>query len=1052
MTGTALVFRGRRCGALRRGAPRVLALGVLSVMGFPSAHAQDESPSPSASTPPAAVAEVVVTGSRIRQQSGMTTPVPVTTVAVQDLAALNPSASIADQLDKLPQIFQTESAQRSSGALFGNAGGTYLNLRGLESKRTLVLLDGSRVVEDDRGGTVNVGVFPVGLIKSVDIITGGASAQYGADAVGGVVNFVLDRTFEGLKANASAGITEEGDGFSRKFGIAAGARFGKLHVTGSVDYNRIDQIMRDPTKLGDWFQRWGFVSNPAYISASATPNVPQRLTLPNVISSLHSPYGRIDTAYSALSPTTGLGTKTVPTFSYLNDVFTPDGKSLVSFVPGSPSAGAGGTQSMAGGPEYAAANAAFPGGPYGAEVREPNAFMGFRYDVTDNFRLIAQALYGQSESNQYHQRGLPHMQDIWYSTIYSGNPFLPAALQQAMTAQNVVAFKMLKLGQIPGLQNWADDQTDHNVHTMLTWNIGAEADFWSDWQARINWQVGRSHKFTEVLGDLRVDREFLALDAVTGPNGTPICRVQLYNPTPAQLAGAPSIQGHLNKLGQQIASPVGLDNTISGCVPLDAFGQGNVSQAARDYLTQAKWGISDVHQHFGEAMMTGKLVDGWAGPISTAFGVTYRKEELVQTPYPPDVEALGPPLNAPQLGIQGIPPGFTGGSPNLIQFSTVPPIAGDYNVKEAFVELQLPLLKFSTGQRLDSDLAFRESRYSSSGSVEAYKFGLDFRAYSDLRLRSTWSRDVREPTFAERFDSQGSGGSVFDPAPVGINGAPNQSFQITSVAVGNPNLKPEKADTLTLGAVFTPSFKLLDGLQLSADYYSIRVRDAIGQLGIQNIVNYCWTGQTVLCQYVQRDPLAGNTLTRVFNPYLNIAQVKVRGIDFEAQYLAHPTLLPRVSQTLAIRGFAARLLERSNVPTPGAPQVRVDGGFDPNGANGPVLYPTWKGNMSVAYTAGSWTGEVLEEWIGVSSINTTWINGVDVDNNFLPNYFNTNLKLAYDSDFKDHPYQVALFITNLLNRDPMRIPSYNSRTGSQTVSDNYDAYGRSYTLSVNLRW
>jgi outer membrane receptor protein involved in Fe transport len=108
--------------------------------------------------------------------------------------------------------------------------------------------------------------------------------------------------------------------------------------------------------------------------------------------------------------------------------------------------------------------------------------------------------------------------------------------------------------------------------------------------------------------------------------------------------------------------------------------------------------------------------------------------------------------------------------------------------------------------------------------------------------------------------------------------------------------------------------------------------------------------------------------------------------------------------------------------------------------------------MSVAYTAGSWTGEVLEEWIGVSSINTTWINGVDVDNNFLPNYFNTNLKLAYDSDVKDHPYQVALFITNLLNRDPMRIPSYNSRTGSQTVSDNYDAYGRSYTLSVNFRW
>src|SRR5688572_24317299 len=172
--------------------------------------------------------EVTITGSRIRQVTGMTTPVPVTTLSTADLAALNPGASIGDQLDRLPQLYQTESAQRGSGALFGNAGGTYLNLRGLESKRTLVLLDGSRVVQDDRGGTVNVGVFPAGLIKNVDIVTGGASAQYGADAVGGVVNFILDRDFEGLKATASTGKPERGGGgFSRKFGLTGGKRIGE---------------------------------------------------------------------------------------------------------------------------------------------------------------------------------------------------------------------------------------------------------------------------------------------------------------------------------------------------------------------------------------------------------------------------------------------------------------------------------------------------------------------------------------------------------------------------------------------------------------------------------------------------------------------------------------------------------------------------------------------------------------------------------------------------------------------------------------------------------
>jgi len=1019
-----------------------VSAGLVAMTGLSTAQAAesgDDSPS---------LQEVTITGSRIRLQSGMNTPVPVTSLAPSDLAALNPGASIGDQLDRLPQLFQTESAQRSSGALFGNAGGTYLNLRGLESKRTLVLLDGSRIVQDDRGGTVNVGVFPTGLIKSVDIITGGASAQYGADAVGGVVNFVLDRDFEGLKATASTGKPEHGGGgFSRKFGLVGGMKLGeKLHVVGSVDYNRIDELQRDPTRLGDWFTRKGFVTNPAWKSATLTPGVPQRLTLPNVISSVHSPYGRIDTAYSATSPTSGLGTTTVSNFSYLNYVFTEDGKGLRPFVPGAITSGPGGTQSMSGGPEFDAATRAFNGGPYGAEVKEPAAFVGFKYDVTDRFRLFTQAMYGVSESNQYHERGLPHLQDIWFATVYSGNPYLPAALQQAMTQQGVTAFKMLKLGQFDDVQNWADDQTDHNVHTMFTYSFGGEMDLWSDWQLRANWQTGRSHKFTQVVGDLRVDRMFLALDAVMGPNGTPICRVQTVNPTPAQLAA--SVAGKKNKFGEPLLSPVGLDNTISGCVPLNPFGQGNVSQAARDYLVGTKWGTSDVHQRFGELLLTGKLFKGWAGPIGSAFGVTYRKEALVQEPFPHDIEALGPPLNAPNLGIQGIPGGFTGGSPNLIQFSTVPPIQGEYNVKEAFAEVQVPIFDFSSGQKLTSDLAIRTSRYSGVGSVEAHKIGLDFQAYSDLRLRATVSRDVREATFAERFDNQGSGGAVNDPEPVGLNGARNQSFQITSVAVGNPNLDPEKADTITFGAIFRPSFAPLEGVQLSADYYSVKVKDAIGQLGIQNITNFCSNGQAVLCQYVERDPLS-RTLTRVLNPYLNIAEVKVRGIDIEAQYLAHPEWISSMPQTFSIRAFGSKLLERTNIPTPGAPEVHMEGGFDNTG----ILYPEWKGNLSLAYSVGAWTGQLSEEWIGKEMINTTWVQGVDIDDNWLPNYFNTNLKIGWTGDlYGTHNTEVALFVTNLFDRDPMVIPSYNSRTGSQIVSNNYDAFGRSYDLAVNFRW
>jgi outer membrane receptor protein involved in Fe transport len=159
-------------------------------------------------------------------------------------------------------------------------------------------------------------------------------------------------------------------------------------------------------------------------------------------------------------------------------------------------------------------------------------------------------------------------------------------------------------------------------------------------------------------------------------------------------------------------------------------------------------------------------------------------------------------------------------------------------------------------------------------------------------------------------------------------------------------------------------------------------------------------------------------------------------------------------QTFAIRAFASRLLERSNIPTPGAPAVRLDGGFDQTATNGPTLYPTWKGNLSVAYTLGSWTAQLSEEWIDASKINVTWVEGVDVDDNMVPNYFNTNLKLAYNGDMLggDHTWEVALFVTNLFDKDPMIIPNYNSRTGSQQVSNNYDAFGRSYDLGLNFRW
>ena len=173
------------------GSKRLMSLAITAVLaGLGStAYAQQD----------AAVEEVTVTGSRIRQTSGFTTPVPVTSITTQEVFNFEPGNNIARQLSALPQFFGNVSTQNVGSALVSTSGTSSLNLRSLGSNRTLVLLDGIRVVPAAKDGAVNVDAFPTALMRSVDVVTGGASAAYGADAVGGVVNFVLDREFEGFK-------------------------------------------------------------------------------------------------------------------------------------------------------------------------------------------------------------------------------------------------------------------------------------------------------------------------------------------------------------------------------------------------------------------------------------------------------------------------------------------------------------------------------------------------------------------------------------------------------------------------------------------------------------------------------------------------------------------------------------------------------------------------------------------------------------------------------------------------------------------------------------
>jgi len=1003
------------------------------------------------------IEEVTVTGSRIEREVGFTSPVPVTAVTTDELTTLDPNTTLVDQLDALPQFFQTQSAQRGGGVLFGTAGGSYLNVRGMGDQRTLILIDGARTVPADRNSRVNIDNIPNALLQRVEVVTGGASAAYGADALAGVTNFILNREFEGMEFDVRTGLTSEGDGENWAIDLAGGtALTDRLHLVGAVGVQQIEQIDRNrhPEDLGDWFQRYGFVQNPEW-SPGAPPGVPQRLVVPFVHSSMHSPGGIINDAFGPAGP--------VP-FTLDRYTFLPDGRSVRPFAMGdigchgSPAEGCT-IQSTMGGPEFSNANVAFTGGPYGAEVKRWNTFVGLQFDASDRTRIFGHLLAGETQSNQHDRPGNPHLMGIWNATIYRENPYLPAVVRERMFAEGVDRIRVDKLGQIfgPGNSNFADAQDDRN--SFETWSIafGVDHSLFSgdNWRMQARLQRGETDKYTASPNILRVDRMFLAIDAVsvdpvTGellgddPGEDPsagviMCNVQRYNPTPEQLAAAvanvrvPAPQGDDSLGGPEdlvpIPGPIGPDGSIENCVPMNIFGHGNVSDEARRYVTSPKWGRSAVVQSFAELLFQGDIWQGFGpGPFSMAAGVTYREESFWQRGFPVELMKYGPPQNAPQLGIRGIPPGFTGGSANLHEFSTVPAISGEFDVTEVFSEFIMPL--YANGdRRLELNLAGRRSDYSLGGEITAYKTGLDFAVNDALRLRTTLSRDVREATFSERFDLQGGGGSVDDPA---FNDA---QFQITVTTGGNPNLAPEEADTLTAGFVYQPN--RIPGLQFSADWYRIELSDAIGTLGQQRIVDECFDNG-VLCDLVQRD--ANGIITNVRNVFLNVDEALVRGIDYELVYSTEPDFFSNLAESLSFRLLAGVMLDNKDQPAGGASVERA-GGYQ---------WPELKTTAFLNYQIGNYRIGLQHRYYDSGLLNVNWVEGVHVDDNTVESQSVVNLTLGYDRDVGDGgQMRLSLTVTNLLDADPPVIAAYGDRGGAQLVSPNYDIFGRRYSLGLN---
>jgi iron complex outermembrane recepter protein len=1064
------------------------------------------------------VDEITVTGSRIQRDTTFATAVPVTAVTTADLASFKPGATLADQLDQLPQFFQTQSAQRGGGALFGGAGRSVIDLRAMGPQRTLVLLDGARLAPADRDGSVHIDNIPTALLSQVEVVTGGASAAYGADALAGVTNFRLNRNYEGLDFRVGYGATSDGQGDNKSLSAAYGTDLGeKWHFIGSLENQNIDPIDYDPTELGGWFRRYGIVANPAWTPGSTTQ--PSRLVMTDVHSTAHTPAGRIGiarnpAAASAANPTgvvpfslsapTGatLATRSGRNTYTFNDAGTA--VRLFQYAPAGQVGAAtgnqsGGTTVVDGMTEAERANRAFGGGPYGAEVKRTNVFAGFTFDANDSTRFFTNLLAGSTESNDHDQRGIPHMASPWTTEIFVDNPYLPANVRQAMITEGVNSFVMEKQGQyLNQAGQWGDHEERHNQYDGWTLQLGLDKELGDNWEMQARIQRGSTDRFTKVFNEIRVDREMLAIDAVevytdrrdgfNGPadgipdvvleqdrgTGTIICNVQRYNPTAAQLQAAvagvlvPAAQGD-DSLGSgsptdlvPIPSPVGPD-AIPNCVPMNIFGNSNVSAAAADYVVSPKWGDSAVTQEFAEVLFTGDIWEGYGpGAFSMAVGATWREQWFWQRGQPQDLMRFGPPKQAVNLGIRGVQGGFSNGSPNLHEFSTVPTIQGGYDVWELFTEFNLPLWQSeSSSRRLELDVAGRHSDYSTTGGITSWKTGINFQVAEFLRFRATVSRDVREATFAERFDVQGGGGSITEnavggvPVPYGSTAGVATTFQITSTSIGNPDLRPEIADTVTAGFVLEPADT---GLQFSVDWYDIDLADAIGQIGVQGILNECRNslGTSPLCARVFRDSLT-QAVVAVFNPFLNINNARVRGLDYEALWNRETDWFSSQSEQLTLRFLAGRLLEDSTTTPTGTV----------TDLSGQLSEPDFRALASLRYQIGKFGVNWQQRYMAETGLNgpgpitiLQFEPGVaanatqqTLDDATVQSKMYTDLTFTYDQELSSgRSWQLSLAITNALDEDPPVIPSFDQRFSSQGNPANaYDVYGRRYLLNFAYR-
>jgi len=979
-----------------------------------------------AAAPAEAVQEVVVTGSRIAQSPNDISISPINTVSSVDIQQTG-LVRAEDILNNLPQVV----AEQSSGTSISSLGIATVSLRGLGSQRTLVLINDRRMQPGGSGGVVGPGgssnsadinQIPASLIERVDVLTGGASATYGADAVAGVVNFVLNTHYQGVRVDANYSFNNHSNNSQQYLGwlrdsnqpippstvntaqtkdisILAGANFadGKGNATTYFTYtNALPAVGYQFDHAGCTLNA-GETPDSAIFCGGSSTSGPGRFNLPGQDADGHA----ITITSNTVDQTTGAYRK----YNATTDSYNYGALSYLS----------------RGGERYTA-----------------GAFL--HYDINDNASVYTETMYAHSASTaQYGPSG------AFAYTAYplrSDNPLLtPEEVATIFTPANIAS----------NHARFPNGPTDPNTVTMYVGRRNVEGG------GRLDNYL--SNSLRQVIGVKGGFADAWTYDTYASLGLTNFQDIE------GNFLGTPQIANALDIVKNPTTGAAECSVAASGvdtaCVPWNIYSPGGVTQAALAYMSVPASYAATSLEYIVDGSVTGDLgkygvkipiaKDG----ISINVGAEYRQEKFR---FDPDY-IFGNGLQA-------------GGAPSKA-------INGGLHVWEGFSEIRVPIANdLPFAKSISMDAGYRYSKYTLGGKTNTYKFGVEWTPIDDVRVRGGYNRAVRAPNLNELFQpaTVGAGGTadpcwggnpVLSAAQCAVTGVSpttqygflevNPAAQINTLVGGNASLKPEIADTYTAGVVLQPT--MIPNFVTSIDLFYIKIQDTITSLNSNTVITDCaLTGDPSLCGLIHRGAAGDlwfNTNNYVTATYLNIGKVSTRGLDLSSHYHTDLGGLGKISTNLSgtyTKDFYFQ-------PVPGL------GSFDCAGYWGTTCgapVPHWRHMMNTTWSL-PWFGlDLTARWrlIGPSKVDRSSSNpALKADfytaTSHIPGYNYIDLSLSAPvTSYVD----VRVGVNNIADKNPPLVLNGSlSDCPNSTCNDNtwvgtYDSLGRYLYAHVSVKF